>query len=76
MFLGKSTLFTMVLVGGTYYYVNTQTRHPGKQLPFDSTKKTVVVIGSGWGATSWLRSVDNTEFNVVRSAYYSPITLR
>ncbi|KAI4524961.1 FAD/NAD(P)-binding domain-containing protein [Schizophyllum commune Tattone D] len=65
MFLGKSTLFTMVLVGGTYYYVNTQTRHPGKQLPFDSTKKTVVVIGSGWGATSWLRSVDNTEFNVI-----------
>ncbi|KAL1741333.1 hypothetical protein HDZ31DRAFT_76258 [Schizophyllum fasciatum] len=65
MLLGKGTLATFVVVGGTYYYVNTQTRHPGKQLPFDAAKKTVVVIGSGWGATSWLRGVDNTEFNVI-----------
>ena len=40
-------------------------RHPGVQLPFDPEKKTIVVLGSGWGATSLLNTLDTTEYNVV-----------
>lgn len=39
--------------------------HPGDQLPQDPAKKTLVVLGSGWGATSFLKSLDTEEFNVV-----------
>lgn len=31
----------------------------------DPTKKTLVVLGSGWGATSFLKNLDTEEFNVV-----------
>lgn len=47
------------------YYIARQQRHPGNQLPPDPTKKTVVVLGSGWGATSLLKTLDTTEYNVV-----------
>jgi NADH:ubiquinone reductase (non-electrogenic) len=39
--------------------------HPGDQLPSDPTKPTLVVLGSGWGATSFLKNLDTEEFNVV-----------
>lgn len=39
--------------------------HPGDQLPQDPTKKTLVVLGSGWGATSFLKNLDTEEFNVI-----------
>jgi NADH:ubiquinone reductase (non-electrogenic) len=39
--------------------------HPGEQLPADKTKPTLVVLGSGWGATSFLKSLDTEEYNVV-----------
>lgn len=40
-------------------------RHPGPQLPFDPEKKTIVVLGSGWGAMSLLKTLDTTHYNVV-----------
>lgn len=39
--------------------------HPGEQLDNDPTKPTLVVLGSGWGATSFLKNLDTEEFNVV-----------
>ena len=39
--------------------------HPGDQLPTDPTKPTLVVLGSGWGATSFLKALDTEDFNVV-----------
>ena len=33
---------------------------------FDEKKKTIVVVGSGWGATSFLRKLDTDDYNVVR----------
>lgn len=44
----------------------TQTEtHPGVQEPQDPTKPTLVVLGSGWGATSFLKGLDTDEFNLV-----------
>jgi NADH:ubiquinone reductase (non-electrogenic) len=34
-------------------------------MPFDPEKKTLVVLGSGWGATSLLKTIDTTDYNVV-----------
>ena len=39
--------------------------YPGEQLDQDPKKKTIVVLGNGWGATSFLKSLDNEEYNVV-----------
>ncbi|PPQ70424.1 hypothetical protein CVT24_013174, partial [Panaeolus cyanescens] len=63
--LGRVTLLTMVAGAGAFYYISQVEHEPGTQLPFDESKKTLVVLGSGWGATSLLKTLDTTEFNVV-----------
>ncbi|EPY52725.1 NADH dehydrogenase [Schizosaccharomyces cryophilus OY26] len=41
-------------------------RHPDPKQPFpDPSKKTLVILGAGWGATSILRTVDSSLYNVV-----------
>lgn len=55
----------MVASGGLFYYVAHKDRTPGLQLPHDPSKKTLVVLGSGWGATSLLNSLDTDDYNVV-----------
>lgn len=64
--LGRVTLVTLLSTGGLFYYVSYKDRTPGPQEPFDPEKKTIVVLGSGWGATSLLKSLDNEDYNVVR----------
>ena len=64
--VGRVTLVTIVVSGGTFYYFTQKDRSPGVQLPYDPSKKNIVVVGSGWGATSFLKNIDNTEYNVVR----------
>jgi NADH:ubiquinone reductase (non-electrogenic) len=40
--------------------------HPAVDpIPFDSNKKTIVVLGSGWASTSFLKSIDTDLYNVV-----------
>lgn len=63
--VGRVTLFTIVVAGAGFYYVARKERHPGPQLPHDPSKKTLVVLGSGWGATSFLKRLDTTDYNVV-----------
>jgi len=63
--LGRVTLVTIITGAGTFYYFTQRDRHPGAQLPFDPDKKTIVVLGSGWGATSLLKTLDTTDYNVV-----------
>jgi NADH:ubiquinone reductase (non-electrogenic) len=65
--LGRVTLVTIVVSGGAFYYYTQKDRQPGPQLPHDPEKKTIVVLGSGWGATSFLKQLDTTEYNVVSS---------
>ncbi|GJJ13045.1 hypothetical protein Clacol_007294 [Clathrus columnatus] len=62
--LGRVTLVILVTSAGTFYYITQKDRHPGVQLPHDPSKKTLVILGSGWGATSLLKSIDTEAFNV------------
>ncbi|KAF9074732.1 pyridine nucleotide-disulfide oxidoreductase-domain-containing protein [Rhodocollybia butyracea] len=64
-FLGGATVISLVGGVGAFIYVTQRERHPGSQLAYDPEKKTVVVLGSGWGATSLLKTIDTTEYNVV-----------
>ena len=61
----------MIVAGAGFYYVARQERTPGTQLPHDPTKKTMVVLGSGWGATSFLKKLDTTDYNVVSAFVWS-----
>ncbi|KAJ2714319.1 NADH:ubiquinone oxidoreductase [Coemansia spiralis] len=40
-------------------------RNPGEQLPYDPSKKTLVLLGTGWGSTTVLKNLDTANFNVV-----------
>jgi NADH:ubiquinone reductase (non-electrogenic) len=53
--LGRVTLITLITSTGVFIYTTQKERHPGEQKPFDSEKKTIVILGSGWGATSMLK---------------------
>lgn len=70
--IGRLTIGTVILAGAGFYYVAHQERTPGPQLPHDSTKKTLVVLGSGWGATSFLKKLDTTDYNVVSRLIHCP----
>ncbi|THH32192.1 hypothetical protein EUX98_g1987 [Antrodiella citrinella] len=63
--LGRVTLVTILTAGGAFYYVAHKERTPGEQLPHDPEKKTLVILGSGWGATSLLSKLDTKDYNVV-----------
>jgi NADH:ubiquinone reductase (non-electrogenic) len=64
--IGAATLFTLTGTAGLIYYYSQKERHPGTQLPYDPEKKTILVLGSGWGATSLLKGLDTEAYNVVR----------
>lgn len=40
-------------------------RHPHVQNEMDPKKKTIVVLGSGWASTSFLKDIDTDDYNVV-----------
>ncbi|THH01026.1 hypothetical protein EW026_g1606 [Hermanssonia centrifuga] len=61
---GRVTLFTIVTASGLLYYFAYKDRTPGPQLPHDPTKKDLVILGSGWGATSLINSLDTSDYNV------------
>ncbi|KAI6157283.1 NDE2, mitochondrial external NADH dehydrogenase [Pisolithus tinctorius] len=63
--LGRVTLVTVVGAAGTFWYITYKDRNPGPQLPFDPSKKTLVILGSGWGATSLLKGMDTTDYNTI-----------
>ncbi|KAI0251025.1 FAD/NAD-P-binding domain-containing protein [Lactifluus subvellereus] len=62
--IGRVTLITIVTSGGVFYYTTQKDRHPGPQLPYDPSKKNVVVVGSGWASTAFLKNLDTSEYNV------------
>nr|VWO95003.1 Probable membrane NADH dehydrogenase NdhA [Ganoderma boninense] len=66
-FLQTTGGVTLVTVAGgvAFYYFAQKDKTPGTQLPHDPSKKTLVVCGSGWGATSLLNSLDTQDYNVI-----------
>ncbi|KIK95023.1 hypothetical protein PAXRUDRAFT_11705 [Paxillus rubicundulus Ve08.2h10] len=63
--VGRVTLVAVIGTTGTFYYIAQKERNPGPQLPFDPSKKTLVVLGSGWGATSLLKRLDTDDYNTI-----------
>ncbi|WWD20618.1 hypothetical protein CI109_105094 [Kwoniella shandongensis] len=63
--LGRVTLVLILTATGAFLYVTQAQNNPPDQLDADPTKPTLVVLGSGWGATSFLKSLDTDDFNVV-----------
>ncbi|OAA68056.1 alternative NADH-dehydrogenase [Niveomyces insectorum RCEF 264] len=56
-----SALGGIVYIGYSIY----QDRHPEPQLPPDPNKKTLVILGTGWGSVSLLKKLDTENYNVV-----------
>ncbi|KAK3379410.1 hypothetical protein B0T24DRAFT_154851 [Lasiosphaeria ovina] len=42
-----------------------QDRHPEPQIEADPTKKTLVILGTGWGSVSLLKRLDTENYNVI-----------
>lgn len=58
----------MSFLGGVVYvgYTIYDMRHPkANQAPPDPSKKTLVILGSGWGSVSLLKKIDTSNYNVV-----------
>ena len=49
-------LITLAGAGSFAYFVH-ESNNPPNQLPLDPTKKTIVILGSGWGATALLKEI-------------------
>ncbi|KAI8300677.1 External alternative NADH-ubiquinone oxidoreductase [Colletotrichum sp. SAR11_59] len=56
-----STLGLFAYVGYEVY----EDRHFEDQVEFDHTKKTLVILGTGWGSVSMLKKLDTENYNVV-----------
>lgn len=63
----RRSLFSFTLLSGVAFltYESYKAKHPQQQLAYDPTKKTVLILGSGWAATSFLKDLDTDNFNVV-----------
>ncbi|KAI8871382.1 FAD/NAD(P)-binding domain-containing protein [Ramicandelaber brevisporus] len=57
-----STVTACIAYTGYIMYLD---HNPPVQLDYDPSKKTVVVLGTGWGATSLLKTLDTEHYNVV-----------
>lgn len=49
-------LVTLAGAGSFAYFVH-ESNNPPNQLPLDPSKKTIVILGSGWGATALLKEI-------------------
>ncbi|CCH44688.1 External NADH-ubiquinone oxidoreductase 1,mitochondrial [Wickerhamomyces ciferrii] len=70
-FAWRSTWISALLASSYIAYSIYEESNPSKQQPQTPTfangqpKKTIVILGSGWGAVSLLKNLDTTEYNVV-----------
>lgn len=46
-------------------YMIYDTRHPKDQQPADPKKKTIVILGTGWGSVSLLKKIDASNYNII-----------
>lgn len=73
-FLGGLAKFSLLSVLGGIAYVSYELykeSNPSKQIPQNnvfsngSPKKTMVILGSGWGSISLLKNLDTSQYNVI-----------
>lgn len=56
------TIFGLGYMGWSIYDITHPRSH---QLPQDPSKKTLVILGSGWGSVSLLKKIDTSNYNVI-----------
>ncbi|KAK2734934.1 NADH:ubiquinone oxidoreductase [Onygenales sp. PD_40] len=61
----RLTLLSIVGGAGALGYSIYALRHPEEQYEPDPTKKTLVILGTGWGSVSFLKRLDTENYNVV-----------
>ncbi|RHZ55328.1 alternative NADH-dehydrogenase [Aspergillus thermomutatus] len=61
----RLTWLSGVGLAGTLIYSIYEQRHPIEQIEPDPTKKTLVILGTGWGSVSLLKKLDTENYNVV-----------
>ncbi|KAJ2004609.1 NADH:ubiquinone oxidoreductase [Coemansia thaxteri] len=62
----KRVVYGAALLGATYTgWLMYRNRNPAEQQAFDPSKKTLVLLGTGWGSTTVLKNLDTEHFNVV-----------
>lgn len=58
--LGLAVLGGLGYLGYYLYY----DKHPREQLPRDTSKKRLVILGTGWGAVSILKRIDTSNYDI------------
>ncbi|KAL1862363.1 NADH:ubiquinone oxidoreductase [Paecilomyces lecythidis] len=61
----RLTLLSGLGMAGTVAYSIYELRHPAEQVEPDPNKKTLVILGSGWGSVSLLKKLDTENYNVI-----------
>lgn len=63
--LWRLTYGTALLGTAWTAYSIYETRHPAEQPLPDPSKKTLVILGSGWGSVSLLKMINSSQYNIV-----------
>ncbi|KAL2760892.1 hypothetical protein ACRALDRAFT_1026089 [Sodiomyces alcalophilus JCM 7366] len=63
--LWRLTYLSALGAMGAVVYAVYQDRNPQPQVQPDPTKKTLVVLGTGWGSVSLLKKLDTENYNVI-----------
>ncbi|BDD59688.1 External alternative NADH-ubiquinone oxidoreductase mitochondrial [Monascus purpureus] len=61
----RLTWLTGVGLTGVLAYSIFHLRHPAEQMEPDPSKKTLVILGTGWGSVSLLKKLDTENYNVI-----------
>ncbi|KAI0166408.1 hypothetical protein GGR57DRAFT_25051 [Xylariaceae sp. FL1272] len=63
--LWRATYLSLIVAVGAVIYDGYTDRHPDDQFTPDPEKKTLVVLGTGWGSVALLKKLDTANYNVV-----------
>lgn len=67
-FLGKIKKFTYILIISgliKFSYDIYELRHPTSFVELSPNKKTIVILGSGWGSISLLKNIKSDDYNII-----------
>lgn len=61
----RVTYVSAIAATAWFTYTVYANRHPGAQYKQDPNKKTLVILGSGWGSCALLKQINAEDYNVV-----------